>query len=327
MSLVHLPERLKVWHPPRGNTVQQPESTGALHAAQAFFTLNGLVLGLPAPGYSCSGSSDSSTAGLDGANRVASKANVVSAAAAAHTWVVWKSTAAGFQVCVDFNTANNWTCSVVFSPQGLFSGGSTTARPTASDEIVVRNGLDWLIGNSTAKLNLTAFHTTDGLNTAVFFTTASGKGVQAELMMGRAHDARTFFTVPTYLRWYSTGTSAGSYTPSKATNPAAQDSFAVKGPTANDLLRCTGGVYLNNQYLWSVAAQNSLTGAWEVEQPGLFKHAVPDVGRYGVLPDHLICQGPTTGNVGRDPNVPDRLAIQLGVWAMPWVSTMAWEAP
>lgn len=83
----------------------------------------------------CVGSSDSVTAALDGVNRLLAASNFVWAnAGTAHSWIVLEKTTGG-QFCFDLSNSSFVTATIMFSPGGLFVGGSTTARPTATDEV------------------------------------------------------------------------------------------------------------------------------------------------------------------------------------------------
>lgn len=92
------------------------------------------------------GSSNSTTSGIDATDRLNfagafTDANWVRAnAGTAHTWFVLQSPAAvldgPWYLCIDYiGPSNDQTCTVVISKQ-VFSGGSTTARPTSTGECV-----------------------------------------------------------------------------------------------------------------------------------------------------------------------------------------------
>lgn len=69
-----------------------------------------------------------------------------------HSWIVLKQTqmqgGGPAMICIDLNnSSSNGYFAMIFSPGGLFTGGSTSARPTATDEIVLGNSLS-LMSNS-----------------------------------------------------------------------------------------------------------------------------------------------------------------------------------
>jgi hypothetical protein len=92
-------------------------------------------------------SCDSSTAGTpaDGVDRWVTSANLIwDRPIDPHSWIVFNTgmNSSAAQVCIDLDNNNNATAgsqceniAVYLSPGGLFTGGTTTARPTASDEL------------------------------------------------------------------------------------------------------------------------------------------------------------------------------------------------
>lgn len=323
--LLHLPERLKTYDV-SGNTVLPSGANGTQHAAQAFVNAKNYILQF-APRVTTVGSSDGVTAGLDLADRITDRTKVVAAAAGtAHSWWVGKLTATGQQFLIDFNSATGaYIATLVQSPGGLFTGGSTTARPTAIDEVVSRSATDWLIGNSTAQLNITAWCSQDGESLAVMFSVTTS--LQAGWFIGKVYDPRSWITLPYYFCSFSSGGASNHNGAIKFLNPSSNDSFSCKGPTnANVRLRLTGRIGYTSFILTLTPAVNTFTGAYPVEQPSLFNITAPDAGPYGRLADFLLTSGPTHGAIAQDPTVPDRIALVLGCWAMPWYNS-SWAVP
>lgn len=96
--------------------------------------------------YSC----DSSTAGSAGdlVDRWTTDANLTWAnPGSAHSWIVLRQTgiATNFEICIALNSASSIPSSIslVVSPSAGFTGGTTTARPTATDEVVVISQTGW----------------------------------------------------------------------------------------------------------------------------------------------------------------------------------------
>ena len=93
-------------------------------------------------GWTVVGSSNSSAAGMDGVDRWSTTANLVGVSSGAHSWIVLQD-ANGMQHCWDLidtqtgspNSVRRFTWKVSIS--GAFSGGSTSASPTASDSVNV----------------------------------------------------------------------------------------------------------------------------------------------------------------------------------------------
>lgn len=113
--------------------------------------------------YSC----DSVTAGAagDGVDRWAINTNLVWAASgSAHSWTIVKQTAltgGALYVCIDLNSASVNQASVVISRVG-FTGGTTTNRPTATDEVVCLSVANWGMSSADAAQNLSVEKSADG---------------------------------------------------------------------------------------------------------------------------------------------------------------------
>lgn len=118
---------------PLNNT---PDScTRVLWYLKAF--LKGEVGGATSGLWTCAGSSDSATAGMDATDRWTGTYDATKLINAApgtdHSWMVLQHPTLGWQVCIDY-TGAQYQLSFVYSLAG-FTGGSITNRPTATDEV------------------------------------------------------------------------------------------------------------------------------------------------------------------------------------------------
>lgn len=94
------------------------------------------------------GSSNSVAFNMAGTDLWTTGADLVRDNAAPHSWIVLKQPAinANTSICIDFDHSSAKRVSLIFSPAAGFTGGSTSARPTATDEkiMIVR---DFWFGN------------------------------------------------------------------------------------------------------------------------------------------------------------------------------------
>ncbi len=115
--------------------------------------------------YSC----DSVTAGTPGdlVDRWTADANLVWAAGA-HSWIVLRQTgiASTFEIVIDLPTSTSNDVTVLGS-FNAFSGGTTTARPTATNEFSIRTGT-WGYTSGPAQTVLSVMQSDDGECTRVF---------------------------------------------------------------------------------------------------------------------------------------------------------------
>jgi hypothetical protein len=108
------------------------------------------------------GSSNGSTAGMDTTDRWSANGDLVWAASgAAHSWIVLRQAAiaGAAEVCIDLTPLENGVqgprATIVWSASAGFTGGSVTNRPTATDEMVLLNGVSWM-GTTSASSSFTA---------------------------------------------------------------------------------------------------------------------------------------------------------------------------
>jgi hypothetical protein len=173
--------------------------TGTGQAATMFRAIKDALLGFGTLPWTCQGSSDSSTAALDGVDRLTSNGAIVAASSGAHSWIVLKQPATGLQVCIDWLTThgNVYYISVVISVAAGFTGGTITARPTATDEIEIRN--DYWHYPTEAWVHVThVLHSTDGKNTRIVAQVFNGGTDNRALLweFGRAGSPITEWTTP-----------------------------------------------------------------------------------------------------------------------------------
>lgn len=119
------------------------------------------------------GSGNSVTNGLDGVDRWISYSNLVWASAgSAHSWIVLKQTgiASNFQVCIDLSNASYLNATVVASWSTGFTGGSNTARPTASDEVVLLSNTAWGSSSTVYRWRVNTCKTSDGCCTRAYMS-------------------------------------------------------------------------------------------------------------------------------------------------------------
>ena len=106
-------------------------------------TVKNQLIGFSLSPWVVRGSSDAATAGMEGTDRWSVIAKLVWAAnGSAHSWIVLRQAGlSNFEVCIDLNNAasTSYLGSVIVSTGGLFTGGSTTTRPTATDEYTLVN--------------------------------------------------------------------------------------------------------------------------------------------------------------------------------------------
>jgi len=108
------------------------------------------------------------------------------------SWIVLKQTgmcSGNFQLCIDFNNATASTGTVVVSPNAGFTGGSTTARPTATDEYALISTSMILQLFSDVGTRWTVMQTSDGACTRILM--AHGGSVRTTILLETPNNATT----------------------------------------------------------------------------------------------------------------------------------------
>jgi hypothetical protein len=132
-----LPTLTKTWTGGFAHTQVAPQGSFLLDIQHTFRVaiVNALLALTGAP--TVRGSSDSSTSNLTGTNLWSADNKLVfNTAGNAHSWIVLKFGSGKFELCIDLNVSGGTGASVILSIAG-FTGGTTTARPTATDEKVL----------------------------------------------------------------------------------------------------------------------------------------------------------------------------------------------
>jgi hypothetical protein len=148
------------------------------------------------------GSSDASTAGLDGTDRLTDYAKFVFATSGARSWIVLQQGNVGvapgyMQLLLDCSIASSQGAAMLISisPAAGFTGGSTTVAPTATDAVSLNAGdvLPTTIP-TTKSGGVLRVMASDGQSTRAFL--CNGGVVQALLWVEKARNPEAYWTNP-----------------------------------------------------------------------------------------------------------------------------------
>lgn len=162
--------------------------------------------------YSCNGSV--AGAAGDGVDRWSTAADVVHAnAGVAHSWIVLRQSVLGsnFQLLIDFCSGNAYQAAISYSKTVGFSGGSTTAAPTATDQCPLNSAsvgtaANWgpLNSNHTGTFHLLT--SSDGKALRLFVCT--GGSTVGAWLLDEPQNYPTGWTSP-HIAWIYSSGSAG----------------------------------------------------------------------------------------------------------------------
>ncbi len=127
----------------------------------AYFELKTRLLTIP--GATVKGSSDGTTAAMDGIDRIGADPGVLTNTP--NRWIVINvdTMSGSFEFLINWGTARSY-----ISPNGLFTGGSTTTRPTATDEDSISDNYP-----NSANTFYTHFISSSDGKSLMFFTTGA----------------------------------------------------------------------------------------------------------------------------------------------------------
>lgn len=264
--------------------------------------------------WSILGSSNGTSAGLDTVDRWSVIADL-NWSTTSRSWLVTKpGGTAGLQLCIDLNVSNSLPqrCSIVVSPSAGFTGGTLpSARPTATDEIVLLSSADWINGSAvTSRLHV--IQSTDGHSTTIITCQANALqncwhfSTPKNPIAGWTNPNISIFqasSVMSVSSWHRAANFKGRI-------GSVSASFGITGETYNNLLIGENMSFADEQ-----------TGEWPFGPMGLYGVTNGARGRKGTLYD--MYWGTTIASIAD--NYPDVSPLyqwaQFGSVIVPWNQT------
>lgn len=326
-----LPDKEKDWVTDPNNSI--PFTTNILTTNRTWIlALVNALLSLTANhngvSLTCSGSGNSVAGAMDGSNRWLTIANLVWAnGGVAHSWIVlrapgWCSPAGG-QICISLeNAAANGTSILIGISQGaLYTGGSATARPTATDEVLIAPAAT-ANGGRSAGTDGVVFHiiqTDDGANLRVLICT-NGE-MSGFLALETPVDAVTGWTTPNAAIFLGAASGTACATAATIYDAAAFHSRNAAANGTMDIYLAAEG--FNNAAGWElISVANAFSGEWEMWPCAFDSVTGGSAGRHGRAVDIWY------GSIGANDNDyypadATRQFIQAGCLILPWDGSLA----
>lgn len=305
------------------------------------FQIVGDLINFPLSPWTVSGSSNSSTAGMDGVNRWAATANIVFATSAgtAHSWIVLRQTgiAAKCEICIDLispagvSNAGGSYMAIAVSPSAGFgadnggTNGSATTRPTAVDEFIATTTaqVDFLNGGTSSVI--TSFVTnvimsTDGQVTRIFVRIPGSRWC-AYFCIEKPKSPLTQWTDAIVARWHSVPSGEVMTYANWNVAPSLLYTRTPAGDRASLFITCEG---FNGAAAGAanILVRNDLNNEWEMYPAGLASLDAGFTGRHGRLFDYYwISSAHIAGTYF--PADGTRQWIAVGTSAQPWNGTVA----
>lgn len=269
--------------------------------------------------YSCNASVAGSAGDL--VNRISSASDLTWAnAGSAHSWIVLRSTALGtaVELLISFEgtASSGQNLTIYISPASTFSGGTTTARPTAADEFaLLANALWGGAGTVDGALKLHTIKSSDG-ESWIFLVCKGGVTVTfIALQKAVAHD--TSWTNPVI--GIALGSNAEVLTVSNLTTNANVKAIGASAMSMFFTMPFANGASVISQQ----TSAASLSGKWNFWGMGLVSFTASNVNTSGAPIDMWWVS--TTNPTGSTfPTAgPASQFLQAGCLAFPWCQIAA----
>jgi hypothetical protein len=281
---------------------------------------NGIKGGGAIAAWEVVGSSNSVNFNIGGPDLLVSPANIINGTGN-HSWVVLKQPLQGdgpgfLQVCFDWNSAISYHMSLSFSISAGYTGGSISARPIATDEVVVFSSAQVLDNlNQIGSSGVNCLKSTDGKVTRIVVT------------------RDTVF--PTRAFWaFEELIDVEAYWPSKSIVAVCPLTHTGVSGTSNIYNR-QGGAHsgrmswagVTSYLLSNVSAPTTMHrpdggGSWPVYPCGMFNDVGASKGKVGNFADLWAVPYPMpTGEYLAADGGGDYQYVNIGGLVFPWVGT------
>lgn len=316
-----LPTKAKTW---QYNVNQAVALQGSIIATsqRLWRTIKNSLVGFATLPWTVRGSSDSVAAGMDAVDRWAADANLVNDTAGnVHSWIVLRQTgiATNFEICLDLNSnGGSGNFDFIVSPGAGFTGGSTTARPTATDEVVTQANSAYAWSNVDANHVVHVLQSTDGQCTRVAVWRAS-TNLCTFWILDKPANPVTGWTKPSLFG--TVGVSSGVVNTAGLFGNFANTTLKGYGSAAMVLAmtgegsQATSGLLSNLTGIGTTA--NSFDGTWPLFPIGIGSITVAMQGRHGTVFD-LWWRPTSLGQIDTFPNDTSRQFVVMGDFVLPW---------
>jgi hypothetical protein len=294
------------------------------------------LLGFASNPWTVVGSCNAVASGMDGVNRWQNNSDLtwVNASGGAHSWIVLQQAALGpkVQLCIDLVTPNlggspqahgnmltmHMSLEAGFGAANGGTDGSTTARPTATDEenSVITPSVGWLNGSSASSASrdylVNVMMSNDGHCTRCFIRRPDVAAYTSMFMFERAKTPVPNWAHPVVARWVSSTGSVPVYT-------VWSDNAYLRGraPSGAMGLFLTSEAWVNNMAGQRVTTKNEIADEFELFPMGVASETVGARGRHGRIFD-MYWVSTQLADGHSFPGDESRQLLVMGDMAVPW---------
>lgn len=306
------PTLVKTWTHSTNNSIAAQASILLVNQSLLLAFKNALITS----GFTVVSSSNSVSVSLVGVDHWSTASNLVFNTAT-HSWIVLKAPTAfytNYQICIDLNavSANGILIgAVAISPSaGFVTGGTTSARPTATDEYAAYTSLTWNAGTTNVASVWNLQYSTDG-KAFRFFVFQGGTAVMLFSFQAPASPT-SGWTIPAVLTWVTSPTYAVLFTNSTPIARARVNAISANLTWTGEAT--TVATQMGGQLL---TAPNDISGEWPLFPIGILSTTLSARGRHGYLED-IWCASTTRATGDTYPASGTKLFIGVGNLVLPW---------
>ena len=256
--------------------------------------------------WTCLGSSDGTTAAIDGVNRWVAPSNLVWAASGtAHSWIILKQTGVGanFQVLISCSNNSFYFLNVTMSPSAGYTGGSTTLDPTATDSVPILTNQSWGCDSGTsATYKLQVMQSTDGAVTRGLICRYGGNTVGGVVCgfvsFELPENPVTGWNFPCHGMWLGSTGANNVLTIGNLYQTYSGNGRGVSNMTMIWTVEATNGTPITE----SLLAPNDLNQKWQLPSVGIWSQTAANRGRHAQLFDIWWSAMNTSTGLGYWPN-------------------------
>lgn len=292
-----IPTPTLTWDTTKVNQAIAASGSGSTNAINAWLAVMNSFVGFGTNPATCKGSSNGTgTGALDGVNRCTT-ALVTAGAGTNHSWIVLEfaqiNDGAGhkLQVCFDFlGSMATSTPSTFLSAAAGFTGGSATARPTATDEQQLTNlgGIGVLNGNTTSRVHVV--QSTNGKVWVVIICNGNQPAFDFVIAaptptIDAVPDQPAGWSYPWIAMWDGASSATNQVTASNLSTSSAKHLCRHSATAGQFGIQWEGGTGITSG---AGNSPNSITSQTHMLGFGVWA-TTGIIGRLGLIPDMFIC--------------------------------------
>jgi hypothetical protein len=321
-----LPSLVKTWQFTYVNQAIATQGSVLLLNRRLFRSIKNALIGFASTPwtvrYSCNGTVPGTGVAGDGVDRWAADTDLVWAASGNnHSWMVLQQAGinAGFQICIDLNSSVAYQGSIIVSPSAGFTGGTTTARPTATDEIAVISAAQFTLHSSDVALKWHVIQSTDGQCTRIAVFSAGA--LQAYASFEKPKNPVTGWSNPSWSMWNGGTSNMANLANISSSGTTSSGKFRMSATNGNLFVASEG--HSTGQLSSLLSGANAASAEFPMFPAAMASVTATIQGRHGEFFDLWAAQTGTASGDGYPASGTTNQFVNVGQLIWPWNGSSA----